>query len=132
MASFSVAYTAQSGTVYDITFREFSAQEVMRTYQASVTFQRTVSGSQVLSGPPTVSKYVWGVSGLCDKTIGLQLDDLYRAWNLDRANGISAAVAVLDLTWGTIGQRSAVFSTPPSFTYYNNVAIFANFGLTEV
>lgn len=138
MASFSIGYTSQPttedplGVTYEITFRQFTAEEVMRTYQPTIGFQRTVGGTNVLTGPAEVSKYIWGVSGVTDKAIGLQLDQLYRAWNLDRASGLAAAVGVLDTTWGDIGQKSAVFSTAPTFTYVNDYYVVAAFGLTEV
>ena len=104
----------------------------MRTYQPTVSFKRTVGGTNVLAGPAEVSKYIWGVSGRTDKTIGLQVDELYRAWSTDRANGFAAAVAVLDETWGNIGTRSAVFTTAPTFSYINDQNVIAAFGLTEV
>lgn len=120
------------GTIYEITFRQFTNQQVMRTYQPTVSFQRSVSGTNVLAGPSEVSKFVWGVSGRTDKTIGLQLDEMFRAWSADRAAGLAAAVAVLDETWGDIGTRNAVFTTPPTFTYQNDNSVIAAFGLTEV
>lgn len=132
MASFSIGYTSQEEVLYEMTFRQFTTEEVMRTYQPTVNFERTIGGTNVLTGPAEVSKFIWGVSGVTDKAIGLQVDAMYRAWNLDRASGIAAAIAVLDETWGDIGTRSAVFTTPPSFAYVNNLYVIASFGLTEV
>lgn len=138
MADFTIGFTSQptvanpSGVIYEITFRQFTNEQVMRTYQPQVNFERTLGGANVLSGPANVSKYIWGVSGVTDKAVGLQLDALYQAWNLDRASGIAAAVAVLDETWGNIGTRSAVFTTPPTFSYTSDLYVVASFGLTEV
>ena len=132
MASFSIGYTSQVGDLYEMTFRQFTTEDVMRTYQPTVNFERTVGGTNVLTGPAELSKFIWAVSGVTDKAIGLQIDALYRAWNLDRAAGSAAAVAVLDETWGNIGTRSAVISTPPSFNYVSDLYVVASFGLTEV
>ena len=132
MANFSIGYTSQASVIYEVTFRQFTNQSVMRTYQPTVAFKRSVSGTTVLAGPADVSKYVWGVSGMTDKAIGIQIDEMYRAWSADRATGIAAAVAILDETWGNIGTRSAVFSTPPTFEYLNDKNVIAAFGLTEV
>jgi len=132
VAAFTVAYTSQAGTQYNFTFREFQAEEVMRTYQPTIAYQRTVSGAQVLAGPADIPKYVWAVNAVTDKDTAEDVDEMYRAWALDRADGTAAAVAVLDETWGTIGQRTAVFSTAPTYGYVNNMFVVATFALTEV
>ena len=132
MSAFAIAYTAQSGAVVNITYRHFTTEEVMRTYAPTTDFQRTVGGTQVLAGPSNVSKYIWAVSAVTDKATALMLQELYENWDLDRSTGISAAVAVLDETWGPQQQSSAVFSTAPTWTFVTEYYVINTFGLTEV
>ena len=128
----SIAYTSQAGTAYNLTFREFTGQEIGRTYLSQAEYSRAVSGSQILSGPPTRTKYLWTVSAPLQKADALVLDSMFRAWDEDRGTGISAAVGVLDQNFGPDVSGSAVFSTPPIFTYVSKTFIICDFGLTEV
>ena len=104
----------------------------MRTYAPTIEFQRTVGGTQVLAGPSNVSKYIWAVSAVTDKATALMLEELYENWDLDRSTGLSAAVAILDETWGSSVNASAVFSTPPSWTFVTEYYVINTFGVTEV
>ena len=128
----SIAYTSQAGTAYNLTFREFTTQEIARTYLPQVELARSVSGSQILSGPPGRAKFLWTVSAPLQKSDALILDSMYRAWDQDRGQGISAAVGILDQNFGPDVSGSAVFSTPPIFTYVSKTFIICDFGLTEV
>ena len=128
----SIAYTSQAGTAYNLTFREFSDQTIGRTYIPQGDFSRSVSGTQILTGPPTRTKFLWAISAPLQKPDALILDSMYRAWDQDRGTGISAAVGVLDQNFGPDVSGSAVFSTPPSFTYMSESFIVVDFALTEV
>ena len=128
----SIAYTSQAGTAYNLTFREFSTQTIGRSYLPQVELSRAVSGSQILTGPPNRAKYLWAISAPLKKEDALVLDSMYRAWDQDRGTGISAAVGILDQNFGPDVSGSAVFSTPPSFTYISKTFIVVDFALTEV
>ncbi len=132
MSALAIAYTAQSGDVVNITYRNFTTEEVMRTYAPTTAFQRTVGGTQVLNGPSNISKYIWAVSAITDRATALALQELYENWDYDRASGVSAAVGVLDETWGSNVNASAVFSTAPTWTYVTEYYVINTFGLTEV
>ena len=128
----TIAYSSQAGTAYNITFTDFSGREIGRAYQPSVGLDRSISGTQVLTGPPTRSKYIWTVDASLTKEKALSLDSMFRAWDLDRSTGLSAAIGVLDQNFGPDINGSAVISTPPSFVYYSKSFIAVTFALTEV
>ena len=128
----SIAYTSQAGTAYNLTFREFTSQEIARTYLPQGDFSRSVSGSQILTGAPVRAKFLWAISAPLQKSDALILDSMYRAWDQDRGSGISAAVGILDQNFGPDVSGSAVFSTAPGFTYLSKTFIICDFALTEV
>ena len=128
----TIAYSSQAGVAYNITFKEFDGREIARSYQSTASFDRSLTGTQILSGPPTRAKYIWTVSAYITKEKALIVDELFRAWDLDRSTGLAAAVGVLDQNFGPDINGSAVISTPPTFSYYSESFVSVTLGLIEV
>ena len=128
----TIAYSSQAGTAYNITFKDFGGREIARAYQTTAAFSRSLTGTQILSGPPTRAKYIWTIDASLTKEKALIVDELYRAWDLDRSTGLAAAVGVLDQNFGPDVNGSAVISTPPTFAYYSKEFIVVTLGLVEV
>ncbi len=128
----TIAYSSQAGVAYNITFKEFDGREIARSYQSTASFDRSLTGTQILSGPPTRAKYIWTISAYITKEKALIVDELFRAWDLDRSTGLAAAVGVLDQNFGPDINGSAVISTPPTFAYYSESFISVTLGLIEV
>lgn len=133
MSQIGVSYTPSGGSpVYSFTFKESLGAEVPRTYAASVSFEFAVSGSAVTTGPSQRQRYIWAISSPMTNAEAIQLDEMFRAWDQDRATGLPAAVGIIDQTFGDPVDTSAVFSTPPSYSKFGPNHKLVSFGLTEV
>lgn len=132
MSAIGVAYTSSSGDSYNVTFDQFTEVELARSYVESTEFQRGVSGTQLIIGRPGRSKFLFAISAFVDEATAKDLDDMFRAWDVDRGKGLAAAVGVLDQTGFTDESCSAIFTTPPSFTKAGPNYYAVAFGLTEV
>lgn len=128
----SLGYTSQGAIEYNVTFAQFTGEQIARTYQPVTGYSRSVTGAQVLTGPPTRAKYIWAVSASLDKASALVLDNLFRAWDLDRSSGIAAACSLLDSTFGPEISAEVVITTPPTFSYVSEHFVVIDMGLTEV
>ena len=132
MSQIGIAYTDQASNSYQVLFSLFSGTEVARTYDASVSFERGVSGTQLVQGRPGRQKYIWAVSALLPNAQAKELDDMFKAWDADRATGLSVALGVTDETLFDTVTTSAIVSTPPSYAQSGPHHLTVAFGLTEV
>ena len=132
MSALAVAFTSVTGASFNITFNEFTGAELARTYDSSVDFERSISGTQLIQGRPGRQKYIWAISSPLSEADTRELDDLFQAWDEDRARGLAAAVGVLDETGFRSVSASAIFSTPPTYTKFGPTSYLVAFGLTEV
>lgn len=126
MSSIGVAYST-----YNVVFDLFSGGEVARTFDGSATFTRGVSGQQLVTGNSR-QKYIWAVSGLLPEADAVKIEEMFKAWDLDRSSGQPAAIGVTDQTFGTAITTTAIFSTPPSFIRTGPHHFTVAFGLAEV
>jgi hypothetical protein len=131
--SLGISYTPVAGTpVYDITFTEFTDTALPRMYMAEASYENSVTGASILSGPAYRQKYMWTISCHQTPVKAQELDDMFRAWDEDRSNGYSAALGIIDRTFGAEVSSSALFSTPPSYVYISPSITLVSFGLSEV
>ena len=133
-ATIALSYTAQQGalTVYNIEIKEFTGQDLPRSYVGNANITSSANGSAIITGPSYRQKVIWAVSTIIEKSLAVEIDSLYKAWDLDRSTGMSAAVGIVDGTFGTEIDTNAVFSTPPSFVLLSPRFTQVDFGLTEV
>lgn len=133
MSQIGISYTPSGGTpVYNFVFSEFSGADLPRTYQSSVTFNSSSNGAAIVSGPAFRQKYLWAISSPLTAAEAADFDAMFRAWDTDRSNGLSAAVGIIDQTFGDEVNSSAVFSTAPTYTKMGPNYFMVAFGLTEV
>jgi len=133
MSTIAISFTPSAGTpFYSFTFSEFAGAELPRTYQSTATFSQSANGASILAGTPSRQKFIWAISSPMATADAAQLDEMFRAWDADRASGLAAAVAVVDTTFGNSVTTSAIFSTPPSFRRMSPAYSMVDFGLTEV
>ena len=132
MSSIGVAYAPQGGGSYNVVIDLFSGGEVARTYESTASFQRGVSGQQLITGSPGRQKFIWAISGVLPESEAKDLDDMFKAWDADRATGQAAAVGITDETLFDTLTTAAVFSTPPSFIRTGPLHFTVAFGLVEV
>ena len=131
MSAIGIAYV-QGATTYNLLVDTFSGSEVARTYDASVTFERGISGQQLIQGRPGRQKYIWAISAVLTAAEAETLDEMFAAWDGDRGAGLAAAVGVTDETLFLPVTTSAIFTTPPSYIRMNPYTYTVAFGLTEV
>ena len=133
MAAIAIAFTQQTGAQasWNLVFSQFTSQDYPRQWLPEAKFDRSVTGAVVLDGPQYRQKYLWTIDCIVTKTEAEQLHALYEAWDSDRAQGYSVAVGIADNTFAGTVNSSAVFSSPPSFTFLHGNTI-VNFALTEV
>lgn len=131
--SLGISYTPVAGSpVYDITFTEFTDSSLPRTYSGDTSYGQSVTGASVLTGPAYMQKYIWTISAHLTPSKAQELDAMFRDWDLDRSSGQSAAVGIIDRTFGSEVNSSALFSTPPSYVYVSPSITLVAFGLSEV
>lgn len=132
MTAIGVAYTAQAGGTYNVVCELFAGGEIARTYAPTVTFSRGASGQQLQTGQPGRQKYIWAIAAVLTEAEAKELDDMFKAWDLDRGTGVNAAVGITDETLFDPLTTSAVFSTPPTYIRVGPHHINVAFGLAEV
>ena len=133
MASIAIAYTGGNpSNSYNIVFDEFLSDDIPRTYDASASFGRTASGATSLDSRAGRQKFIWGISILVPSATAQSLDNLFQAWDYDRAQGLAAACGLVDQTFGSSVSTNGVFSSPPSYRYTSCTHYEVSFGLTEV
>lgn len=133
MAGIALAYSRQLGGAgtWNIVFEQFTSAELPRQYSNSIKWERTGAGSLALSGPRYRQKYIWTVDCIVSASQALELDQMYQAWDYDRAFGLSVACGLIDRTFGPELNLAAAFSVPPTYTYATGNTI-VSFGLQEV
>lgn len=132
MARLGLSYTANGGTVYNFILDNFGEDAYPRTYVSTASFDTSVNGTNILGGPARIQKYQWAVSSIVPTANASTFEEMFRAWDLDRSNGLAAAVGVSDETFGATVNTSAVFVTPPSYTWMGPGFTMISFGLQEI
>lgn len=127
-----ISYTAAGGTAYNFQIDNFGDNAMPRSYVSSASFGLSVNGANILGGPAYKQKYQWVISTLMQRVDAENFDVMFRAWDTDRAAGLTAACGVTDQTWGPNVDTDAVFVTPPSYTYISPQLTLVSFGLQEV
>lgn len=131
MSQIGLSYTSSGGTVHNIVLDNFGDNAMPRTYQASASFSDSANGTSIISGPAYKQKYQWVISSVVPKTVATDFDTMFQDWDQDRSSGLAAACGVTDETFGPTVNTSAVFATPPSYTYMGPGFTMVSFGLME-
>jgi len=124
----------QFGT-YTQTLDRFSGGGAQRTYVDTATLDFSATGTAIQSGSTRSARRIWAVSLLLNKDDAFDLQDLYEAWDTERASG---GTAVVSLTDQITGRNS--FTANTVFTEAVNIELVGNgaplyrvsFSLTEV
>ena len=134
MASITISYTAQHGanTAYSLEIKQFSGEDLPRSFQGGFAFDNSANGTSILSGPSYQEKRIWAISAPLEEADVQTLYNMFKAWDTDRAAGLPVACGVLDNTFVETVSANAVFSTPPSFAKLGGYGFQADFGMTEV
>ena len=127
-----ISYTASGRTAYTFQIDNFGDNAMPRSYVGSASFDMSANGASILGGPAFRQKYQWVISTLMKRADAESFDVMFQAWDTDRAAGLTAACGSTDQTWGPDVDTSAVFVTPPSFTYLSPRLMLVSFGLQEV
>lgn len=128
-----ISYTPQAGSpVYSFQIDNFGDNAMPRTYVGSFNFTQSANGANIIGGPAFLQKYQWVISTIMQTPQALVFDDMFKAWDLDRSKGITAACGIIDQTWGADVDTSAVFVTAPSYTRLSPRLTLVSFGLQEV
>ena len=132
MSSIGISYSPQGGgTPYNFVLDNFGGQELPRSYEASASFSDSANGATLLSGPAYRQKYQWVISSLMPDSDALSFDEMFRAWDLDRGNGLPVGCGLIDETFGPSVSATVVFVTPPVYTYMGPQFTLVSFGLKE-
>jgi len=129
----AISYTAVGGgTPRNHLIDNFGDNAMPRSYVNSATFDTSASGANILGGPAFRQRYQWVISTIMRTSLAESFDLMFREWDGDRAAGYSAAVGIVDQTWGSLIGTSAVFVTPPTYTRMGPQLTLVSFGLQEV
>ena len=134
MASITISYTAQHGanTAYSLEIKQFSGEDLPRSFQGGFAFDSSVNGTSILAGPSYQEKRLWAISAPLNDADTATLYNMFKAWDTDRAAGLPVACGVVDDTFVETVSSNAIFSTPPSFSQLGEYGYIADFGMTEV
>jgi hypothetical protein len=131
--SIGISYTPSGGSpVYSFLFENFAPGELPRSYSNSTSFSFSANGSAIVSGSAGQQKRIWAISGPLPTSQAVSFDAMYRSWDLDRGNGLAAAVGIIDKTFGPDVNTSALITTPPTYARMGPKFVLVSFGLTEV
>ena len=133
MSQIGVSYTPSSGSpVYNFIIDNFDSNDLPRSYQGDAGFSKSANGTSIISGPAYRQKHSWVFSTMMTTAKAAEFDEMFQAWEDDRAAGLNVAIGIVDETWGASVSKSAVFSSAPTYTYLNGKDTLVSFGLTEV
>ena len=135
MSSIGVSYTPSGGSpVYNFVIDKFTDTALPRSYSNSASFSQSVSGTLVIDGPAYSQKRIWAISTIMSNAEAASFDSMFQAWDADRSSGLSAAVGIIDETFGPQINTSAVFSTAPTYAMFGNnmTNVVVSFGLSEI
>ena len=133
MAQIGVSFTPNAGSpVYNIVFDNFGSNDMPRTYQQGAELGRSATGSSILTGPSFRQKYMWALSSVVPTSEAHTFDQMFQAWDSDRAAGHPVAVGVADTTFGATVNTSAVISTSPTYVRLSPTHTLVSFGMMEV
>ena len=129
----AIAFTSQdTGTSYNVVFRDFTSPDIPRSWQGTAGFARSLTGANVLKGPRYQQKYQWTIDCILPTEDAERLDKMYAAWDVDRADGKAVAVGILDTCFGDDVSGSAVFTVAPTYTYAGPRHTIVSLGLVQV
>lgn len=132
MSSIGISYSPQGGgTPYNFVLDNFGGNEMPRSYESSASFSDSANGATLLTGPAYRQKYQWVISSIMRSPDALQLDEMFRAWDLDRGDGLPVGCGLIDNTFGPSVNATVVFITPPTYTYMGPRLTLVSFGLKE-
>ena len=129
--SIGLAYSG-TGDAYNVVFKDFTGAGIPRQYESTAEFGRSSSGATSLGGSSSRQKYIWAISALITKEESIVLDQMFRSWDSDRADGYPAGCGLTDETFGDSLTTTVVFTTPPSYIYLNKSVVQVDFGVVEV
>jgi hypothetical protein len=133
MSQIGVSYTPSGGSpVYNFVFDNFGDNQLPRSYQGGSSFDQSANGTAIISGPAFRQKYVWVISSIVTKEEAASFDEMFQAWDTDRAEGLPAAWGIVDDTFGPSVSTSAVVSTAPSYVRMGPKFMLVSFSLAEV
>ena len=99
---------------------------------ATAEFDTSANGASILTGPASRQRYQWVISTVMPTNRAQDLEQMFIAWDVDRSSGYPVALGINDQTFGAAVTGSALFVTPPSFTYMGPQNTLVSFGLMEV
>ena len=133
MSQIGVSYTPSGGSpVYSFVFDSFSDNSLPRSYQGSASFGQSANGASIISGPAFRQKYIWVISTIVKKEDAASFDEMFQAWDTDRAAGLPVALGITDETFGPSVSTSVIVSTPPSYLRMGPRFVLVSLSLTEV
>ena len=145
-----IGYTSNAGDVYAIDLTRFGDEELPRQYVDSASVEFSTLGNAYGVGPIGSQKVIWTVqtylydfattnaqkNGAAYSEVRV-IDEMFKAWDLDRGNGLAARIVIEDeiLTFGSTINANAWFTSTPTYQIagsYGNNLLSVIFGLTEV
>ncbi len=132
MSVIAVSFTSSESDVYNFVFDKFVDDTLPRAYAEANNFSFSANGTAILTGPARAQRHLWAISSPLDNATAAEFDEMYKAWDLDRSNGLAVALGIIDQTFGDALATSAIFSTAPSYSKYGPANMLVSFGLTEV
>ena len=124
--------------LHEVRFDVFSSgTDRPRAYVETSTLSFSTSGAALQSGYTRAVRYIWAVSALATSDQSFDLEEMYQAWDIHRAAGEAAVIAITDeIMVRDVSDpivSNCVFTTPPKIGGATSMGLInLSFGLTEV
>lgn len=133
-----LSYNDGDGKLHEVRFDVFqSGVDRPRAYVENSVLTFSVSGAALQSGYTRAHRYIWAVDALATTDQAYDLEDMFKAWDLDRAKGEAAVIAITDeIMVRDVSDpivTNCVFTTSPKLGVGSGTGLLnLSFGLTEV
>lgn len=133
-AAIGVTFTSVDGDFFEVVLTNFS--QPPRQYVGSSDLTFSLAGSAIQSGSSRPNRMTWAIASFGTREDAFTVDEMYRAWDVQRAAGRPSVVGVADQTFvrdpATPITAIAAFTAPPTFEQRSGNLWLISFGLTEI
>ena len=133
-ATIGISFSNGGGDYFEAVFDKFT--QPPRTYLQNSDLSFSVAGAAVVTGNSRANRRTWAIASYGTREDAFTIDEMYRAWDLDRSTGRAAVLGVTDSTFvrdpSTPISAIAVFTAIPEFEQRSGNLWLISFGMTEI
>lgn len=133
-AAIGISFSNGGGDYFEAVFDKFT--QPPRTYVQDSDLNFSVAGAAVVTGSSRPNRRTWAIAAYGTREDAFTIDEMYRAWDLDRSTGRAAVLGITDSTFvrdpSSPISATAVFTAIPEFEQRSGNLWLISFGMTEI